>query len=44
MALDSNTIVAQLPEDLRTTSTLDDEMETNERHQDNPTTPIKQTT
>ncbi|KAF7564240.1 uncharacterized protein PtrM4_153560 [Pyrenophora tritici-repentis] len=39
MAPDSDTIVVQLPEDLRTSSTLDDEMETDERHQDNPTTP-----
>ncbi|EDU41102.1 hypothetical protein PTRG_01664 [Pyrenophora tritici-repentis Pt-1C-BFP] len=44
MAPDSDTIVVQLPEDLRTSSTLDDEMETDERHQDNPTTPIEQTT
>ncbi|KAI1512336.1 hypothetical protein KJE20_12980 [Pyrenophora tritici-repentis] len=44
MAPDSDTIVVQLPEDLRTPSILDDEMETDERHQDNPTTPIEQTT
>ncbi|KAF7569245.1 hypothetical protein PtrM4_116600 [Pyrenophora tritici-repentis] len=44
MAPDSDTIVVQLPEDLRTPSILEDEMETEERHQDNPTTPIEQTT
>ncbi|KAI1663254.1 hypothetical protein L13192_10137 [Pyrenophora tritici-repentis] len=44
MALDSDTIVVQLPEDLRTPSILDDEMETGEMHQENPTTPIEQTT